>query len=685
MSNISIKFKLLVSMILILGFSSVLFLFQVNSLVSTLYEETTLMHEEIRLEIEESVKKDITNLADTISDYVINLENEIDKNMLNSALLLYQMELLQGNLSSADLENAKTITGMSDMYITDISGIFIDSTEESAIGLSLFDIWDGYKMLVTGESDYLPSDLKLKVETGEVFKFTAIPRPNGDGIFQSGYNSSFVEEALNIFITENNGIKEMYLIDIYDTVLTQNIAPNSTPSLVKGETSKISNLSSYFNIGSSIEVTLFEDTATVYMPIYSNNGNIKYVLYADVNTDTYFEIQNIIERPISVIMNDVLMFRSSIYGINGGVTALSILLVPLILSYCFKPLKQFQIQLEAIANNEKVASNSKGLSKELIGMSNAMDKIIAKNQETLTNVQSSVNVIDTLQQAHENEITSLINTLNPLAQNLTQANKTTTNEHQAIIEMSSIVDKLMLSLSHVYTINNTLLVESESTKENAIKGQSNLEDLQKVIMTLEKEANEGEIITTSLMKNSDEINNIISLIADIASQTSLLSLNATIEAARAGEQGKGFAVVASEIKTLATQSQEASEKIASILVTVQQQIIQTKNSATEQSKSLENSKDVVSDINKSLYNLINSSITSNNIIHNLNNEVSQLNEHSDDFRQIVQIIEDSSQENYIQITSSLPLVEKMDNSIDSIKTSLNGIITTTENLTKNFK
>ena len=51
------------------------------------------------------------------------------------------------------------------------------------------------------------------------------------------------------------------------------------------------------------------------------------------------------------------------------------------------------------------------------------------------------------------------------------------------------------------------------------------------------------------------------VITDIASQTNLLALNATIEAARAGGAGKGFAVVAQEIKTLASQTVEATHDI----------------------------------------------------------------------------------------------------------------------------
>lgn len=64
---------------------------------------------------------------------------------------------------------------------------------------------------------------------------------------------------------------------------------------------------------------------------------------------------------------------------------------------------------------------------------------------------------------------------------------------------------------------------------------------------------------------NQQITNIASLIADIASETNLLSLNASIEAARAGENGKGFAVVASEVRKLSENTSEAVEKVNQIV------------------------------------------------------------------------------------------------------------------------
>jgi twitching motility protein PilJ len=72
-----------------------------------------------------------------------------------------------------------------------------------------------------------------------------------------------------------------------------------------------------------------------------------------------------------------------------------------------------------------------------------------------------------------------------------------------------------------------------------------------------------------LGESSQEIGEIVQLIAAITEQTNVLALNAAIQAAAAGEAGRGFTVVAEEVQRLAERSGGATKQIAAIVKAIQ--------------------------------------------------------------------------------------------------------------------
>lgn len=100
---------------------------------------------------------------------------------------------------------------------------------------------------------------------------------------------------------------------------------------------------------------------------------------------------------------------------------------------------------------------------------------------------------------------------------------------------------------------------------------------------------------TAISNSSKKIEEITSVIDDIAFQTNLLALNAAVEAARAGEQGKGFAVVAEAVRTLAQRSSTSAKDISSLIKDSVEQIEKGSSIADKSGGMLSN---IVSSIKK---------------------------------------------------------------------------------------
>lgn len=130
------------------------------------------------------------------------------------------------------------------------------------------------------------------------------------------------------------------------------------------------------------------------------------------------------------------------------------------------------------------------------------------------------------------------------------------------------------------------------TQEAQEKLTTGVEIMQKALSSMD-EMNEA----------SQKINDIISIIDNIAFQTNLLALNAAVEAARAGEHGRGFAVVAGEVRSLAGKSSDAASEIKRLIensVSISDEsgryVRQTSEALVEVNESMKKTSSMISEI-----------------------------------------------------------------------------------------
>ena len=146
-------------------------------------------------------------------------------------------------------------------------------------------------------------------------------------------------------------------------------------------------------------------------------------------------------------------------------------------------------------------------------------------------------------------------------------------------DLQSRADQLK---SFVANLNEGAKSQSESLQESAAA----VEEMSSSMNSINDRA-------TEVIKQSEDIKNIITIIRDIADQTNLLALNAAIEAARAGEHGRGFSVVADEVRTLA-------EKTGKSLTEIEANVNILTQSITDMSASIHEQTAAINQINEAM-------------------------------------------------------------------------------------